>query len=80
MIFIDAGSFAHAHVHSNVLVREKNNCQWKKDAKLLTVWTFVGVVWERIAKDLNFLEIGWKLGIASSTAHRIFSEFMGSGT
>ena len=33
------------------------------------------VVWQRIVKDISFEEIGGRLGIASSTAHRIISIF-----
>lgn len=36
-------------------------------------------MWERIAKEQTFVDIGRKLGIASSTAHRVFSEFMETG-
>ena len=33
-------------------------------------------MWQRIVKDLSFEEIDRRLGIASSTAHRIFSQFL----
>ena len=37
------------------------------------------VVWQRIAHDHNFDDIGKRLGIAPSTAHRICTQFIESG-
>ena len=37
------------------------------------------VVWQRVVHDLTFVDIGRRLGIASSTAHRIFTQFVDTG-
>ena len=39
-------------------------------------WT---VVWQRIVNDQSFVEIATRLGIASSTAHRTFMQFLQTG-
>ena len=37
------------------------------------------VVWNRLVYSLKFADIGKRLGIATSTAHRIFTEYMEAG-
>ena len=49
---------------------------WKTPYSVDLRWR---VVCQRIVKDLSFEGIGRRLGIASSTAHRIFSQFLKAG-
>lgn len=37
------------------------------------------IIWQRVARELTFLQIGRRLEISPSTAHKIFTQFMETG-
>lgn len=49
---------------------------WKAPYSVDLRWR---VMWQKVVHDLSFEDIGRRLGIASSTAHRIFALFTETG-